>query len=90
MEKWVLIYIAVINIIAFFAMGIDKEWAQKRHWRIPEKTLLTMAIIGGGLGSWLGMYMFRHKTKHDYFVKIVSVVMIIQIVLLFVFLWRVQ
>ena len=90
MEKWVLIYIAVINIIAFFAMGIDKERAQKRHWRIPEKTLFTMAIIGGGFGTWLGMYMYRHKTKHDYFVKIVSVVMIIQIALLFVFLWRVQ
>ena len=88
MEKWVLIYVALINSIAFFAMGIDKERAQKRGRRIPEKTLLSMAILGGGLGTWLGMYMFRHKTKHDYFVKIVSVVMIIQIVLLFVFLWR--
>ena len=88
MEKWVLIYAALINIIAFFAMGIDKERAQKRYRRIPEKTLLAMAILGGGLGTWLGMYMFRHKTKHDYFVKIVSVVMIIQIVLMFVFLWR--
>ena len=84
----VIVYCALINIIAFFSMGIDKEHAQKRGRRIPEKTLLSMAILGGGLGTWLGMYMFRHKTKHDYFVKIVSVVMIIQIVLLFVFLWR--
>ena len=83
-----IIYLAIINILGFFAMGIDKERAQKKCWRIPQKTLLAIAIIGGGLGTWLGMYMFRHKTKHNYFVKIVSVVMIIQMALLFVFLWR--
>ena len=82
-----IIYLVIINILGFFAM--DKERAQKKCWRIPEKTLLAIAIIGGGLGTWLGMYMFRHKTKHNYFVKIVSVVMIIQMALLFVFLWRI-
>lgn len=88
--EWLIIYLASINIIGFFAMGIDKKRAQKKRWRIPEKTLFAMAILGGGLGVWLGMYMFRHKTKHDYFVKIVSVVMIIQVALLFVFLWRME
>ena len=84
------IYLVIINILGFLAMGIDKERAQKKRWRIPEKTLFAMAILGGGLGTWLGMYMFRHKTKHDYFVKVISVVMIIQVALLFVFLWRMQ
>ena len=88
MERLVLICIGGINLIAFFAMGIDKEWAQKRRRRIPEKTLMAMAILGGGLGTWLAMYMFRHKTKHDYFVRIVSVVTAIQIGLIFVFLLR--
>ena len=85
-----IIYFAVINILGFFAMGIDKDRAQKKCWRIPEKTLFAIAIMGGGLGTWLGMYMFRHKTKHGYFVKVVSVVMIIQMALLFVFLWRME
>ena len=85
-----IICLVIINILGFFAMGIDKERAQKKRWRIPEKTLFAMAILGGGLGTWLGMYMFRHKTKHDYFVKVISVVMIIQVALLFVFLWRIQ
>ena len=83
-----IIYLMIINVLGFFSMGIDKECAQKRRWRIPERTLMGMAILGGGLGTWLGMYMFRHKTKHDYFVKLVSVVMILQMALLFVFLCR--
>ena len=86
--EWFIIYLATINILGFFAMGIDKERAQKKRWRIPEKTLLVIAVMGGGLGTWLGMYMFRHKTKHDYFVKIVSVLMVIQMALFFAFLWR--
>ena len=87
---WFIIYLASINILGFFAMGVDKERAQKKRWRIPEKTLFAIAILGGGLGTWLGMYMFRHKTKHDYFVKVISVVMMIQVALLFVFLWRME
>lgn len=83
-----IIYLVVINILGFFSMGIDKKRAQKRCWRIPEKTLFAMAILGGGLGTWLGMYMFRHKTKHNYFVRIVSVLMVIQLALFFVFLLR--
>ena len=63
----VLIYMAVISIIGFFAMGIDKRKAKKNAWRIPEKTLLGLAVIGGGVGVWLGMEVFRHKTKHWYF-----------------------
>ncbi|MBE5889121.1 MAG: DUF1294 domain-containing protein [Lachnospiraceae bacterium] len=87
--KLLIICLVIINILGFFAMGIDKERAQKKCWRIPEKTLFAIALLGGGLGVWLGMYMFRHKTKHDYFVKVISVVMIIQMAFLFVFLWRV-
>ena len=82
-------YLIIINVLAFFAMGIDKERAQKKRWRIPERVLMGMSILGGGLGVWLGMYMFRHKTKHGYFVKVVSVVTAIQMALLFVFLLRI-
>ena len=62
------IYLAVINIIGFMSMGIDKAKAKKGAWRVPEKTLFLFPLLGGGLGSWIGMYIFHHKTKHWYFV----------------------
>jgi uncharacterized membrane protein YsdA (DUF1294 family) len=62
------IYLAVINIIGFMSMGIDKAKAKKGAWRVPEKTLFLFPLLGGGLGSWIGMYTFHHKTKHWYFV----------------------
>ena len=61
--KNIIIYILLINLIGFFAMLIDKKKAQKGKWRIPEKTLLIITLLGGGVGTILGMYMFRHKTK---------------------------
>jgi len=61
-------YILIISIIGFFMMGMDKRRAIKKAWRIPERTLLLTALIGGGIGSMLGMYVFRHKTKHIRFV----------------------
>ena len=52
------------NLITFFAMGYDKRCARKHKWRVPEKTLFTMAWALGGVGVGLGMLLFRHKTKH--------------------------
>lgn len=61
--KYILIYLLCINIIGFLAMGIDKLKAQKGWWRIPEATLMTLCLLGGGIGTIAGMYTFRHKTK---------------------------
>ena len=58
------IYLLVINLIAFALYGIDKRRAIKHQFRIPEKTLLWMARIGGGVGGWLGIKVFHLKTKH--------------------------
>ena len=63
----IIIYLAVINITGFILMGIDKYKAANGRWRISEKTLFFTALIGGSAGSWLGMYTFRHKTRHWYF-----------------------
>ena len=65
--KIVLIYMAIISIVGFILMGVDKAKAKKGAWRIPEKTLLGTALLGGGVGVWLGMEIFHHKTKHWYF-----------------------
>lgn len=61
--KNILIYFLIINIIGVFAMGIDKYKAKKDMWRIPEATLMTICLLGGGIGTIFGMYKFRHKTK---------------------------
>ena len=60
-------YLIVINIIGFVLMGVDKQRAKRQEWRIPEKTLFTCALLGGSLGTIIGMNQFRHKTKHWYF-----------------------
>lgn len=67
-QKVCIIYLIAMNLIAFIAMGIDKKRAKAHAWRIPERTLFLLAAAGGSLGAWLGMYAFRHKTKHWYFV----------------------
>ena len=59
-------------------MAVDKVKARKGAWRVPEKTLFLFAILGGGLGSWIGMYTFRHKTKHWYFVVGIPMIFVIE------------
>jgi uncharacterized membrane protein YsdA (DUF1294 family) len=60
---YLIIYLVAINLIGFFIMGIDKYKAKKGYWRTPEKTLFTITLLGGGVGTIAGMYLFRHKTK---------------------------
>jgi len=70
-----------MNVVGFFIMGIDKKKAEKHAWRIPEKTLFLVSLIGGSIGTLLGMYVFRHKTKHWYFVIGMPLILIIHIIL---------
>ena len=76
-----IIYFVSVNIIGFALMGIDKHKAKKRAFRIPEATLFIVALIGGSIGSILGMYAFRHKTRHWYFVYGMPAILILQIIL---------
>ena len=62
--KYVVYYLIIINCIGFLAMFIDKVKAERNRWRIPENTLFTITMIGGGIGTILGMYVCRHKTKN--------------------------
>ena len=80
MIKLLLIYFAVINLIGFFAMFLDKQKAKKNKWRIPEKTLFSIALLGGSLGTTLGMNTFRHKTKHWYFKLGMPAILILQVI----------
>lgn len=64
----VLAYLAIMTIVGLVIMKVDKVRAQKQAWRVKEATLFLVSLIGGSLGTWAGMYVFRHKTKHWYFV----------------------
>ncbi len=69
----------IISLVTFILYGIDKRRAVKGAWRIPERVLLFFSLLGGGIGGALGMRIFRHKTKHWYFVFLNVVGVIIQI-----------
>ena len=60
-------YVLLINLLLFLLMGMDKRAAKRKKWRIPERRLLTLGIIGGGIGGILGMLVFHHKTHRIYF-----------------------
>ena len=79
MLKVVLYFFGIMSIITFFLYGIDKLKAKLNAWRISEKTLLLFSLFGGGLGGSLAMSLFRHKTRHWYFVFVNAVGLILQI-----------
>ena len=80
--KNIIIYLLIINTIAFLAMFIDKKKAEKDRWRIKESTLLTLALIGGSIGAIAGMYTFHHKTKKPRFFIGIPVIIVLQIMLI--------
>lgn len=77
--KYVLIYLLIVNALAFLLMLIDKQKAKKKKWRIPEATLMGFAAIGGSIGALLGMYTFRHKTLHKKFSIGIPVILFLQL-----------
>ena len=77
--KYFLWYLLLINAAAFMLMLADKRKAIKNRWRIPERTLILSAAFGGSIGALLGMYTFRHKTKHLKFTLGIPAILIAQI-----------
>ena len=86
--KFLYIYLLVINVVAFCFYGLDKWKAKHNRWRISEATLILSAVIGGSLGAFCGINLFRHKTKHKKFMIGVPVILVIQIAVgYFLYLW---
>ena len=77
--KYLMIYLLIVNAAGFLLMLVDKFKARKKLWRIPEATLMGVAVIGGSIGSLAGMYTFRHKTKHPKFTVGIPVILVLQI-----------
>ena len=85
---FLLLYLILINATGLLLMLADKRRAVKKRWRIPEATLLFVAVIGGSLGGLIGMYLFRHKTRHLKFSAGLPVILILQVLLLYCFFTR--
>ena len=81
--NYFLLYLLLINAAAFVLMLADKAKARKNRWRIPERTMIGSALLGGSIGALLGMYTFRHKTRHLKFTLGVPAILIAQIALAF-------
>lgn len=79
--KLLLYYLLIINALSFLLMLVDKWKAKKNRWRIPEATLITVAALGGSVGSLLGMYLFRHKTLHLKFTLGIPLILAAQCIL---------
>lgn len=75
------IYLIAINVFTFSLYGIDKRKAKLNRWRIPESTLLGAAFIGGSVGAFAGMQLFRHKTRHKIFQIMVPLFLVLHIIL---------
>ena len=78
----ILLYLLIINLFGFFIMWLDKRKAKKGSWRIPEKTLFLFTLLGGGIGTIAGMYVFRHKTRKLYFTVGFPVILISEVILI--------
>lgn len=81
-------WLILINIITFVIYALDKYKAVRHLWRIPEKTLIFLAIIGGSPAALLAMYTIRHKTRHIKFTLGVPVILVVQIIVLYILYTR--
>lgn len=79
-------YILVMSIMAFCVCGADKFAAQRQKSRVPEKVLFLLSALGGSVGMYLGMFTFRHKTKHWYFVVGIPAIILVQAALILYFI----
>lgn len=84
----ILLYLLVLNLLAFCLMGIDKRRARNHRWRISERTLLLCALLGGSFGAMAAMVLFRHKTRHWYFAWGIPAMLLAHLILLFNLLLR--
>lgn len=86
MPRPLIFYLFAVNLFAFIVYGFDKIQSKRKGWRVPERTLLWLARLGGGVGCWFGMLLFRHKTKHVRFNILVPLWTVVWVALVFLLL----
>ena len=86
--KWALVWVAALSLADFVLMGVDKWKAKRGAWRVRERTFFLLALLGGSPGALLGMWAFRHKTRHWYFKFGLPAILLAQIALGLWLAWR--
>ena len=81
-----LVYLLMMNVLTFIVYGVDKGKARRGRWRVPEATLLGLAALGGSVGAWLAMQLFRHKTQKKKFRYGVPAIFVLQLAVVLLFL----
>jgi uncharacterized membrane protein YsdA (DUF1294 family) len=76
--KLVVLILAIVNITGFIIVALDKHKARKRKWRIPEKAFFIISILGGSPCTFISMLVFRHKTRHWYFMLGIPAIFLVQ------------
>ncbi|MHC1719504.1 MAG: DUF1294 domain-containing protein [Clostridiaceae bacterium] len=85
MDKYIMLYLALVNAVGFAAMYSDKQKSIKKQWRTPESRFFIISALGGGLGVYAGMQTFRHKTKHLRFTLGIPAIIAVQLAALAVY-----
>ena len=88
MSKVAIYYLAAINVIAFILYGLDKLWAKKGRWRVPERSLILIAAAGGSIGAIAAMKVWHHKTKHNKFRFGLPAILLAQIAIIYFAVYR--
>lgn len=88
MSKVAIYYLAAINVTAFILYGLDKLWAKKGRWRVPERSLILIAAAGGSIGAIAAMKVWHHKTKHNKFRLGLPAILLAQIALIYFAVYR--
>lgn len=88
MMKWALLWVLALSLADFALMGVDKRRAKRGTWRVKERTFFLLALLGGSPGALLGMWTFRHKTRHWYFKFGLPAILLAQIALGLWLAWR--
>jgi len=83
MRGILIIYLVGINLVTFLLYGVDKWKARKGRWRIPEDSLIWLAVAGGSIGALIAMWLFRHKTRHMKFILGIPAILLLQALLVF-------
>ncbi|MEN8075533.1 DUF1294 domain-containing protein [Clostridioides difficile] len=83
--KFIILYIIILNLTLFILMGIDKRRAKLNKWRISEKSLFLFSLFGGSIGGIIGIYTFKHKTRHLKFTFGFPIILILQLIILYIF-----
>ena len=83
MQNFIIIALLILNIFGFILVSLDKYKAKNKLWRIPERSFFILSILGGGIGIYIGLFLFNHKTRHWYFMVIIPLIILAQIVFIY-------